>query len=818
MDVFLQDLRYTIRILIKNPAYSLLAILTLGLGIGGNATIFSWAEGAIREPLGGAADQQHLVAVAGVRQPGDRCCTFTYPDYKDMNEQTSDVFEGVLAAELSQINLSSDGDPVRIAGQTVSGNYFKVLGIRPLLGRFFVPEEDQTPLSAPVSVISYGLWQRRYGGDPNIIGKTQILNNRNFSIIGVTPKNFIGTFTGYAIDIWTPIMMQGAFYPQPNGERTKDRELFWLEGFARLKPGVSMEQAQERLNTISLQIQKDFPTELHRGFTFKIFPLNKTPFGLSDTLSPAIDLSQWVLILVLLIACANLAGLVLARSLARGQEIAVRMAIGASRTRVIRQMLTESMLLSLVGGCVGLYLAYLLQGGLAAFFPTNSIRITVNGKMDGRVLLMTAGITLLTGLLFGLFPAIQSSRRNLVRSLKLRQGAVASGSGRSWARSTLVALQIALSLVLLIGATLFFQSIRNTQKVNYGFNPNHILTANVDLFSSGYDAERGKVFYQQFLTKIQSMPGVLSATYVWRMPMSPRLPQYFPVTVPGYVAPSEKDRPYAEHNKVGPNYIKTLGMQLVAGRDFTEQDVESAPTVSMINETMAKRYWPNQNAVGQRVQAMGKWTEIVGVVKDAKYHTVSEDARPYIYLPLYQFHDTLAGVVIRTSGNPDQMKQALQSTARDMNPHLLIFDIRSLLDYMGFSTFSQRMISTLLAIFSALALALASMGIYGVVSLGVAQRIHEIGIRMALGSQRSAILALILRQGVIMAIIGLVVGLIAAYIGGHYIANEIYGISPTDPATYAGVSLLLLLIAVIASLIPASRASRVDPLKSLREE
>jgi predicted permease len=300
--------------------------------------------------------------------------------------------------------------------------------------------------------------------------------------------------------------------------------------------------------------------------------------------------------------------------------------------------------------------------------------------------------------------------------------------------------------------------------------------------------------------------------------MSPRLPQYFPVTVPGYVAPSEKDRPYAEHNKVGPNYIKTLGMQLVAGRDFTEQDVESAPTVSMINETMAKRYWPNQNAVGQRVQAMGKWTEIVGVVKDAKYHTVSEDARPYIYLPLYQFHDTLAGVVIRTSGNPDQMKQALQSTARDMNPHLLIFDIRSLLDYMGFSTFSQRMISTLLAIFSALALALASMGIYGVVSLGVAQRIHEIGIRMALGSQRSAILALILRQGVIMAIIGLVVGLIAAYIGGHYIANEIYGISPTDPATYAGVSLLLLLIAVIASLIPASRASRVDPLKSLREE
>jgi predicted permease len=815
MDVFLQDLRYTIRTLIKNPAYSLLAILTLGLGIGGNATIFSWGEGVVLEPLGGAADQSRLVAVAGVRQPGDRCCTFTYPDYKDFNEQNS-VFEGILAAELSQINLSSDGDPIRIAGQTVSGNYFQVLGVKPLMGRFFVPQDDESPLANPVSVISYGLWQRRYGGDRNIIGKTQILNNRNFTIIGVAPKNFIGTFTGYAIELWTPIMMEQAFYP--GGDRTKNRDDFWLEGFARLKPGVSIEQAQEQLNSISLQIQKQFPTELHRGFMMKVYPLSQTPFGLSDTLTPVLGMSLAVVVVVLLIACANLAGLVLARSLARGQEIAVRMAIGASRARVVRQMLTESMLLAMCGGVVGLFIAYLLQGGLAAFFPTNAISITVNGKMDGRVLAMTAGITVLTGILFGLIPAIQSSRGNLVRSLKLRQGSVASGSGRSWVRSGLVALQIALSLVLLVGAMLFFQSIRNTQRVNYGFNPNHILTANIDLFSSGYDAERGKVFYPQFLSKVESMPGVQSATYAWRLPMTPRLPAYFPVTVPGYVAPSEKDRAYAEHNKVGPNYMKTMGVQLIAGRDFTAQDVESAPTVSIINETMAHRYWPNQNAVGQRVQAMGKWTEIVGVVKDAKYHTVSEAARPYIYLPIFQYHDTLCAVVMRTAGDPNQMTQSLQVTAREMNPRLLIFDMRSLLTYMGFSTFSQRVSSTLLAIFGTLALLLASMGIYGVVSLGVAQRIHEIGIRMALGSQRSAILGLILRQGLVMATIGVVIGLIAAFASTRFIANQIYGISPTDPLTFAEITFLLLAIATVASLVPASRASRVDPLKSLREE
>lgn len=815
MDVFLQDLRYTMRILIKNPAYSLLAILTLGLGIGGNATIFSWCEGIVLKPLGGAADQNRIVAVAGVRQPGDRCCTFTYPDYKDFNEHNS-VFDGILAAELAEINLSSGGDPVRIAGQTVSWNYFKVLGIKPLLGRFFLPEEDEAPLTSPVSVISYGLWQRRYGGDPNIVGKTQILNNRNFTIIGVAPEDFIGTFTGFAIDIWTPIMMEQTFYA--GGDRTKNTDDFWLEGFGRLKPGVSVQRAQEQLNSISLQIQKQFPTELHRGFTLKLYPLSQTPFGLSDTLTPVLGMSLAVVIVVLLIACANLAGLVLARSLARGQEIAVRMAIGASRARLVRQTLTESMLLSLLGGVLGLFIAYLLKGALGAFFPANAISITMQGKMDSRVVIVTAGITVLTGLVFGLVPALQSSRGNLVSSLKLKQGAVASGSGRSWVRSGLVALQIALSLVLLIGAMLFFQSIRNTQKVNYGFSPNHILTANVDLFSSGYDAERGKVFYQQFLSKVASLPGVQSATYAWRLPMTPRLPAYVPVTVPGYNAPSEKDRPYAEHNRVGPNYIKTMGLQLIAGRDFTELDVESAPTVSIINETMAHRYWPNQNAIGQRVQALGKWTEIVGVVKDAKYHTVSENPHPYIYLPIFQFHDTLCAVVLRTAGDPNQLIQPLQTTAREMNSRLLIFDMRSLLTYMGFSTFSQRIASTLLAIFGSLALLLASMGIYGVVSLGVAQRVHEIGIRMALGSQRSAILGLILRQGLIMAAIGLVLGLIAAFASTRFIANQIYGISPTDPVTFTGITFLLLVIAMVASLVPASRASRVDPLKSLREE
>ncbi|HEY1528470.1 MAG TPA: ABC transporter permease [Candidatus Angelobacter sp.] len=815
MDTFVQDLKYTIRILIKNPAYSLLAILTLGLGIGGNATIFGWVEGVMLEPLGGAANQSRLVAIAGIRQPGDRCCTFTYPDYKDFNEQNA-VFDGILAAELSQINLGSDGDPVRIAGQNVSGNYFQVLGIRPLLGRFFAPEEDRNPLSDPVSVISYGLWQRRYGGDPKIIGKTQVLNNRTFTIIGVAPKDFIGTFTGYAIDIWTPMMMEQAFYP--GGDRTKDRENFWLEGFARLKPGVSMQQAQEQLTAISLWIQRQYPTESHRGFVMTAFPLSQTPFGISDTLTPVLGLSLAVVIVVLLIACANLAGLVLARSLARGQEIAVRMAIGASRRRVVRQMLTESMLLALLGGIVGTFIAYMLSGALAAFFPANSISITVRGRLDGRVLATTALITLVTGFLFGLTPALQSSRGNLVRSLKLKQGSVASGSGKSWMRSGLVALQIALSLVLLIGAMLFFQSIRNTQRVDFGFNPNHILTANIDLFGSGYDEPRGKVFYQQFLSKVENMPSIQSATLAWRLPMTPRLPQYFPVMVPGYVVPSEKDRPYAEHNKVGPDYMKTMGIELIAGRDFTTQDVETAPAVCIVNETMAHRYWPKQNAVGQRVQILGKWAEIVGVAKDVKYHTVSEASRPYIYLPIFQFHDSPAAFVIRTAGDPNQMTQPLRIAAREFNPHLLIFDIRSLITYMEFSTFSQRISSILLAIFGTLALLLAAMGIYGVVSLGVAQRVHEIGIRMALGAQRSEILALILRQGLTMASVGIVFGLIAAFASTRLIANQIYGISATDPGTFIAITFLLLGIALMASLIPASRASRVDPLKSLREE
>ena len=814
-DEMFQDLRYGFRMLLKAPNITLTAVFTLALGIGANTAIFTLLDKVLIRTL--SVEQPHQL-VAFVRDGGGAPLSFSYPMYAELRDRNEVLSE--LAAYVQQPFSMSDGkETERLIGQIVSGNYFAALGVRPALGRFFLPEEDRTPGTHPVAVISHGLWRRRFGADPAAIGRTISLNGYGFTVVGVTPAEFTGTARGTVNDVYAPAMMQTQAQPGRNS-KLNDRGSGWLRLIGRLKPNASREQAQTALTTLTEGAKKTFPGSTDPA---KVFLMDGSR-GYTDRVkdfSPRLKLLMGVVGFVLAVACANVANLLLARASARRKEIAVRLAIGASRFRIVRQLLTECMILTALGAGGGLLIAVWLTNLLLGFQQqSHLIPLTFDGGIDARALGFTLGLSLLTGIVFGLAPALQASKPDFVAALKDDTPGPGAGARRWNLRNLLVVAQVALSLIVLIGAGLCVKSLRGLQAIDPGFEPAKVMTASFDLSLNRYDETRGQQFFAQLSERVAALPGVEAFSFARGVSLSGFV-WIRSATIEGY-QPQPNERLPFNFNVIGPNYFKTLGTPLAQGREFTQQDVAGAPRVVIVNEATARRYWPGQEAVGKRVKYgnVDQFAEVVGVVRNSKEKGLTEDPRPAIYAPLLQNYAPDMTLHVRTATESQPMLAALRREAQSLDPQLPVYNLRTLAEQMDGSLYEERVATALLTLFGLLALSLAAVGIYGVMSYVVAQRTREMGIRLALGAHPRDALKLVIRRGMSLTLIGLMIGLVAAFaltrLMAAFMSNLLFGVSPTDPLTFVVISLLLTAVALLACWVPARRAAKVDPIVALR--
>ncbi|MFP5265506.1 MAG: ABC transporter permease [Blastocatellia bacterium] len=811
MEALLKDFRYGTRMLMKNRGFTAVAVLSLALGIGANSTIFGWVRGVLFRPFPGVSESDRMVVFAGTSPAGSYTST-SYPDYVDLAGNNK-VLDGFIVFDMTPMSLNIGGEAQRVYGAVVSGNYFGVLGVNAAIGRTFLPEEDKTPNTHPVAVISHGLWRRVFGSDPDVAGKTVTLNGHPFTVVGVAPESFTGTFVGLSIDLWVPMMAHEQVVP--GGNHTASRGDHWLQAMGRLKPGVSIEQAQTELDTIARQLAQEYP-RTNEGRGAALFPLWKSPWGATVVLRPVLFVLMAVVGLVLLIACANVANLLLARAVGRRREIAIRLSMGASRGRLIRQLLTESLLLALAGGAGGLLIAYWGSGLLMAIVPPMNIPVKLFLGVDGGVLWFTFAISVLTGVIFGLAPALQASNPNLVAALKDETAKSSGGRGKARLRDALVIAQVALSLVLLIGAGLFIQSLQRGQTISPGFNTQNVLVAGLDLFSTGYGKEKGESLQQQLLQRVEALPGVQSAAIARRVPLALAGSSSTRLTVDGY-EPRPEEEPFVEFNTVSPGYFRTMSIPIVQGREFDAQDNVQSRKVAIINETMARRYWPGRDPVGQKFRTYD-YFEVIGVAKNIKYRNLGEDPRPYFYYSLLQNYQPEVALHVRADGDPTSLLPAVREVAQSLSPDLALYDAQPLYEQLTLSMIPQRIAAILLGVFGLLALALAAVGLYGVMAHSVSQRTREIGIRMALGASPRDVLGLVVGQGMLLAAVGVAIGLAGALGLTRFLASLLYGVSATDPMTFAATPLLLAAVALVASFIPARRATKVDPMIALRHE
>jgi putative ABC transport system permease protein len=814
METLWQDIRFGFRILFKSPAFTLVAALSLALGIGANTAVFSVINATLLKPLP-VEEPERLVSffTTDVGRPGNLPTShLNYVDYRDQNQ----VFSGLMAYTFAQLNLTRGETNEPVFGLVVSGNYFDVLGVKAASGRTFMPDEDKTPGARPVVILSHGLWQRSFGADPNLVGKTISLNRHDFSVVGIVPEGFTGTDLGPGPDLWVPMMMHDQ--AQPGFDWYNTRRGLFLNLVGRLKPGVNVEQAQASLKTFAAQLAQSYPRD-NEGRSAKVIPLLQARVDPDGTgqLMLASGVMMAVVALVLLIACANIANLLLARASARRKEIAMRLALGASRSRLIRQLLTESLVLSLLGGLVGFLVALWAKDLLRSVGPFDGgPNAPPVATLNFRVLGFTLLISLLSGVIFGLAPALQASKPDLVLTLKGETSAPARRAFGFNLRKALVVIQVALSLVALISAGLYVRSLRNAQAVNPGFVTDNILLAGFNLGREGMARPQGVNFQRQLVERAGALPGVQAVTIASNRPFGGgRLRSVF---LEGQ-APSARGV-LVQVNQVGLRFFETLGIPLTKGRDFSEQDGENAPQVVIINETMARRFWPDQEAVGKRFKFFGEefYREVVGVARDTKYNNLTEANAPFIYLPLLQNYADAGTLHVRATGDAARMTAAVRGVAKDLAANVPLLNVQTLGERIDQSLNGQRSQTNLLAFFGLLALLLSSIGIYGVMAYSVAQRTREIGIRMALGARSQNVLSLVVRQGMTLVMIGVVLGLIASFAVTRFIGSLLFGVTASDPATFAVTSLLLVGVAAMASYLPARRATKVDPLLALRHD
>jgi predicted permease len=806
MQTFCQDLRYALRTLAKSPGFAAIAILTLALGIGANTAIFSVVNAVLLRPLPFPKSKQ-LVSV----QYFDAHESTSYPNFFDLRSQNQ-VFTNMTAFHYGSYTLTGVQEPAHLSGQIVTSGFFATLGVVPELGRGLLRQEEQKGQHAVV--LSDSLWRSQFGADPHILGRGITLNNQSYAVVGVAPRGFDFPFDTPPVQLWTTCA--------DDADMLAERGADFLMVVARLKPGVSIAQAQADMTRIDADLAKQYP-EANLHFASAI--VEPELRYLVGDVEPALLVLFGAVGCVLLIACANVANLLLARSTTRQKEMAIRSALGAGRARVIRQLLTESMLLALLGGGLGLLLALWGTGGLLQLVPQDIPRIS-QVKMDGYVFVFTLLAAILTGIAFGLAPALQNSKTDLVDSLKESGRGMSGGMQHKRLRSALVVAEVALGLALLMGAALMIQSFARLQNVNPGFNPHNLLTFRFNLPDSRYKTTEQKIFYRQVLDRLNAVPGVESAAAAVPLPLSG---SNFTISFTIEGRPVAKgDEPVEEVRIVSPDYFQTMGIPLLEGRDFAPTDTPTSPNVVVINKAFAKRYFPNEDPVGKRMKpglsdsdvpnAPEPMREIIGVVGDVKTRRLSGEATPEYFLPYQQALISNLYIVLRTKAAPESALSAARGVIRSIDSNLPFYSLRTMDQYVGASVAQPRFSTLLLSIFAALALALTALGLYGMISYVVAHRTHEIGIRVALGAQLNDVLRMIIRQASFLVLVGWAVGIVISFVLTRFLSSQLYAIRATDPVTLVAVSGVLAGVAGVASYIPARRAMRVDPMVALRYE
>ena len=825
MNALLLDLRYSVRMLRQSPSFAAAAILTLALGIGGNTAIFGLLNALVLRPMPVVAAPEQLAWVFST--PSYEL--FSYPDYADLREQTSGAFAALAAFQPTFLSMAQGQEVTRVRGEAVSDNYFSVLGVRPALG---------APISAPVGrsepqvVLGDALWRERFGGDPAVIGRSLQINGFPFLVIGVAPPGFAGTQTGFRTDLWVPLAAQEQAVPAlSTWKPLTTRAYRWLEVMGRLRDGAPLPRAQVTAAAVARRLAAAFPGS-NRGFDH---PVVLSADGGDPLLRrnqlPLLALLMSVVTLVLLIACANVANLLLTRALVRSGEMSLRQALGASRARLLRQVLVESVLLALLGGALGLFLAAPLGRLLLSFLPAEIGPVAIDLQLDHRVLAFTLLASLLTGCLFGLAPAFSVSSRSLLLALRgVTTGGRSGGRRGMRLRAALVVSQVALSLVLLVGAGLLLRTLQNQQSADPGFNSDNVLLLDFDLSLRGYTAAAGESFQRQLRQRLGALPGVRVASLSTLAPLgldTARLSMAPAGHLPGPGQPPLN----ALISCVSPDFLRTLGIPLLHGRDFSSADGANAPRVAIVNQELAARLWPGEEAVGKRLSfpapplpgsATARLLEpdatVIGVARNSKYTSLGERPQPFLYLALSQKYDPATILFVRTEAAAMSLVESVRRELRSLDPYLPVYQIRSLRQQVGASLWSVRLTAALCALFGAFALLLAAVGIYSVLSQSVAQRTHEIGVRMAVGAQRSDVFGLIIRQSLKLTLIGVALGVLIALGLARTLSRFLIGVSTADPLTFAAIALLLIAVSWLAAYLPARRAVRVDPVAALRAE
>jgi predicted permease len=814
MNDLMQDIRFAARQMARKPGITAFAVLSLALGIGVNSSIFSLVNAVLLRSLP-AVRPAELVDVY-VGQTGEfRYATSSYLDYADLRAW-NDVVTDLAAFNVTVATWDTGKRTELMFGEQVTASYFNLLGLHPVLGRTFLPEEDATAGTHPVVVLGQRAWRQRFGGDPKILGRSLKLNGIHFTVIGVAPEQLKGSFPGVVSEFWVPMQMSDVMDRTPTLTERGSRSLFLK---ARLKPGVSLEKAQAQFTTFASRLRTAYPQE-DKNLEITLVKTSKVVLnpGIDGPIIGVAGLLMGLVGLVLLIACSNVANLLLVRASERRKEIAIRLAIGAGRGRLMRQLLTESMLLALMGGALGLLFALWTARLIVAFKPPLAVPLSLDVALDVKVLAFTMGLALVTGLVCGLAPALQASKPDLVGTLRDDSAGPGRRHRRLGLRNILVIAQVAISTVLLVGAGLFLRSLGQASSIDPGFKLRKGVAAQLVVGLGGaYTDAQARAFYQRLLDRARAIPGVRSAAYADHLPLALQI-HVSRADIEGKPTVREEDRPEIDRDGAGPGYFETLGVPILAGRAFNEHDGPDAPKVVIVNETAAKRFWPGEAALGKHLR-FGKdspWITVVGVARDGKYRTLGEDPRPFAYTAVEQ--DKSFGRTLVVAGDGDEkvllgdVRRAIDAT----DPNVPIFDIKTMSEHLSIMLFLARMGAILLAAFGGLGLILASMGLYGVVAASVARRTREVGIRMAIGAQRGDVLRLVVREGMILTGTGLAIGFGLALLGTTLLHGLLYGIAPSDPLTFVGVAGILGGVALVANLIPARRATEVDPLVALR--